>query len=152
MLAALHEAYIAPDIEVTESETDAFKQVIGSYSRHIDESRELDGKSTTTIDDCLYASAHWLSLLNSLKSTHYFLAEAMEDRDDASDLVIHSSEIQQACKSVLSQMFLIACNIYRLGEDLEANPELLDHIVSIMNTKLEAAGLVEDAIQLELFA
>lgn len=151
MQASLEEVYIAPDTEVSEEESETFKYLIGWYSENVNNSKQAEDFESSTINECLYATAHWLSLLEPLKSTHYFLAEAMEEREDASDLVIHSSEIQQACKSVLAQMFLIACNIYRFEENLETHTDLLNHMVSIMNTKLEEAGATADAVQLELF-
>ena len=75
----------------------------------------------------------------------------IQSRTDASDLVIHSSEIQQACKSVLAQSFLIALNIYRLQDDLDQNPELLEHMSTAMDKMLEEAGAQNECVQLELF-
>jgi hypothetical protein len=152
MNASLSEVYIAPDAEVTASETEAIQLIIDTYSNELNELRVSSSKTNTTTNECLTAVAHWLSLLEPLRSTHYFLAEALEERNDVTDLLIHSSEVQQACKSVLAQMFLIACNIYRLEDNLDKNPELIDHMVSIMNRKFEEAGLMEDTVQLELFA
>jgi len=151
MLASLHEAFLAPDVELSENELDGLHLITANYTNFLLDLKESDDVSTSVTDDCLFAMAHWTALLTPLKSTHHFLAEAMEVRDDASDLVIHSSEIQQACKSVLSQMFLISCNIYRLQDDLEQNPDLLNHMTAVMDQMLEEAGVAPEATQLELF-
>ncbi|EHA63814.1 hypothetical protein [Synechococcus sp. WH 8016] len=152
MLASLEEAFLAPNVDVSEDELDALHLIASNYTNHLLDIRESTEVPPSVTDDCLFAMAHWAALLEPLKSTHYFLAEAMEARDDASDLVIHSSEIQQACKSVLSQMFLISCNIYRLQDDLEQNPDLLNHMTSVMDKMFEEAGVPQGDIQLELFS
>jgi hypothetical protein len=152
MLASLTEAFLAPDVEVSENEVEALKLLTANYTKQIIDSNYSFAAGTGVVEESLVATAFINALMSPLNSTHYLLTEAMNTREDAADLVLHSSEIQQACNSVLAQMFLITCNIYALQDDLDQNPDLMAHLDDLIDQMYEDAGAAQPDIQLELFA